>query len=99
MRSNGYKCYNTDCKYCCGEMCRASADVTLTCIGRIVHKQTNADRIRAMTDEELCDFLYSYKYFDMCEEGCGECRYHGDCERRLADWLKQPHTESEDKDV
>lgn len=44
----------------------------------------------AMSDDELCEFLYSYKFCDMCEEGCEECRYHGDCERRLAEWLKQP---------
>lgn len=52
--------------------------------------KTNADRIRAMTDEELCKFLYSHKFFDMCEEGCSECSYVGDCESRLAEWLKQP---------
>lgn len=51
---------------------------------------TNADRIRAMTDEELCEFLSQYKFCDICEEGCENCSYNGDCERRLADWLKQP---------
>lgn len=56
---------------------------------------TNADRIRAMSDEELCEFLYSYKFCDMCEEGCGECHYHGDCERRLAEWLKQPYVKED----
>ena len=51
---------------------------------------TNADRIRAMTDEELCDFLSQYKFCDICEEGCDNCTYHGDCDKRLLDWLKQP---------
>ena len=52
--------------------------------------KSNADRIRAMTDEALCDFLSQYQFCDICEEGCEKCRYNGDCERRLADWLKQP---------
>lgn len=71
--------------YCprCGRKLEVASDV-------ITRSLTNADRIRAMSDEELAEFLYSYKFCDMCEEGCGECRYHGDCERRLAEWLKQP---------
>lgn len=91
MRSGGFKCYNSKCKYCFGKACSATAEVTLVCNGRIVREPSNADHIRSMTDEELFEFLYSYKYCDMCEEGCEECRYHGDCERRLVDWLKQPY--------
>ena len=52
--------------------------------------QTNADRIRAMSDEELCKFLGEYKFCDICEEGCENCTYHGDCDKRLLDWLQQP---------
>jgi hypothetical protein len=52
--------------------------------------QTNADRIRAMSDEELVDFLGEYKSCDICDEGCEACSYHGDCNKRLLDWLKQP---------
>ena len=52
--------------------------------------KTNADRIRAMTDEELCEFLGEYKFCDICEEGCDSCTYNGDCDKRLLDWLKQP---------
>lgn len=52
--------------------------------------KTNADRIRAMTDEELCEFLSQYKFCDICEEGCSDCTYHGDCDKRLLDWLQQP---------
>ena len=51
---------------------------------------TNAQKIRAMSDEELAKFLYSGKFCDICEESCEECRCNGDCESRLADWLKQP---------
>lgn len=52
--------------------------------------KTNADRIRAMSDEELCRFLGEYKFCDICEEGCDSCTYNGDCDKRLLEWLKQP---------
>ena len=51
---------------------------------------TNADHIRAMGDEELCEFLSQYKFCDICDEGCDSCEYDGDCDKRLLDWLKQP---------
>ena len=55
-------------------------------------KQTNADRIRAMNDEELAEFLdrwalgdidYSKTFCDLCK---GQFDCHDDC---LMDWLKQ----------
>ena len=52
--------------------------------------QTNADRIRAMSNEELCEFLGEYKFCDICEEGCDSCTYNGDCDKRLLEWLQQP---------
>lgn len=53
--------------------------------------QTNADRIRSMSDEELCEMLtIGTGGFD-----CGDCREKSewncdcDCGRHCADWLKQ----------
>ena len=50
---------------------------------------TNADRIRAMTDEELANMWYSYV-------DCGACPKHRecnilprDCLRLALEWLKQ----------
>lgn len=57
---------------------------------------TNADHIRSMSDEELAEFLNSYKFCYICEEGCEDCHYNGECERRLAEWLKQPYKEEEE---
>ena len=54
---------------------------------------TKADRIRSMSDEELVDFLGEYRFCDICEEGCEACTYHGDCNKRILDWLKQPAEE------
>ena len=57
-------------------------------VGAVWHddKKTNADRIRAMTDDELAEFLNCHNFcarnFD-CEKGkrpCKECNL---------DWLKQ----------
>ena len=61
---------------------------------------TNADHIRAMTDEELAVFLECFGCCHYCTEnerienepfvvgGCDE-----DCERHLLQWLKQPYKE------
>lgn len=50
---------------------------------------TNADRIRSMSDEELCEMLtFGTGGFD-----CGVCRDSNECdrecERHCAEWLKQ----------
>lgn len=53
--------------------------------------QTNADRIRAMSDEELADLLYNdpmCKVQSYCSEyGCEDC---------IRDWLKQHVKDGED---
>ena len=57
---------------------------------------TNADKIRAMTDEELCEFLHSVsrKCWDgTCLTGCplrGGCGYD---QHWMEDWLKQEVSE------
>ena len=49
---------------------------------------SNADRIRAMTDEELAEFLTTE---DMCELICSPAPPHcdGQCKQKMLDWLKQ----------
>lgn len=46
---------------------------------------TNADRIRAMSDEELAELLCSMTY-------CYECSYKNACthDDGYLDWLRQP---------
>lgn len=54
--------------------------------GTIPAVTTNADRIRAMTDEELASFTTS----DLCELLCGSpLSCDGDCEKKMLDWLGQ----------
>ena len=53
---------------------------------------TNADHIRSMTDEELCDFILDKRenghcfndrcYFNDTDKGCDDC---------TMEWLKQPY--------
>lgn len=67
---------------------------------------TNADRIRAMSDEELCSVVRLAAYADVCYMSCEchECVFHGLCKEYEAEmfsdeqeeittvmkWLKQP---------
>lgn len=49
---------------------------------------TNADRIRAMTDEELAEFITNT---DFCELLClvdSVCK-DGRCDKKLLDWLRE----------
>lgn len=49
--------------------------------------QTNADRIRAMSDEELADFID--REFGCCPP-TGDCeKMSNDCKACWIDWLKQ----------
>lgn len=51
-------------------------------------KQTNADRIRAMTDEEMADELsYPGCHKQSTPEICR--KYTGNCKECWIDWLKQ----------
>ena len=52
--------------------------------------QTNADRIRAMSDEELCRWLLQF-VIDCAEKTTGEeCEFEDGSEEELQEWLKQP---------
>lgn len=55
--------------------------------------QTNADRIRAMSDEELAEFIrdVSYECQDAyCGNHCPMCAYPWCSSERTMEWLKQP---------
>lgn len=56
-------------------------------------KPTNAEVIRAMSDEELATFLFN-------NVSCSDCTMHGggcsiDCEKWMLSWLKSPAKEGE----
>ena len=51
--------------------------------------KTNADRIRAMTDEELANTITD----DLCDRVChSPLSCDGNCETQVLAWLKQEYT-------
>ena len=72
---------------------------------QVIHAPlTNADRIRAMSDEELAELLISADFCEGCEycDKVGICRYyeaHPDgvladgCKQAARKWLQQPAVE------
>lgn len=57
-RTAGYKCYNIRCGGCIGKtLCSEPADAAPGCTNRLFPQETNADRIRSMSDEGLARFL------------------------------------------
>lgn len=56
------------------------------------YKKTNADRIRAMSDEELASLIDEP---ELCKgQGLGYCMSK-DCKKCILDWLKQPAKDEE----
>ena len=95
-RTKGYKCFNIKCGSCIGKtLCGAPEDAALVCVDRVIGKpMTNADRIRAMNDEELAWELMLWR----CE---GVARHHGisseypDTQKTILEWLQQPAEEDD----
>ena len=69
---------------------KALEDVT----GKNVGKMTNADRIRAMSDEELAEFLWNFNLADVSTGKMGEFGPHM-FRYRLKEWLKMPAEEDD----
>lgn len=72
---------------------------SVTCNPDII---TNADRIRAMSDEELANTMYSNPIFIVCDAVCkGDCAAidtlndtkEDACKRTILEWLRQPSEE------
>lgn len=76
-----------DCESCENENCTGKGlkPTVYKCDG-YKHKQTNADRIRSMSDEELAKVMTD----DLCELICSSpLTCDGDCEAKMLDWLKE----------
>ena len=61
-------------------------------IGTHEIQMTNADRIRAMSDEELAEFLWDFNLADVSTVKMGEFGPHM-FRYRLKEWLKMPAKE------
>ena len=100
-RTNGYKCCNVKCGSCVGKsLCGEPGDAALSCVDRIVCGKTNADRIRAMSDEELASIFLRADFCKCCEhEKGGVCNFicaypnipiYEGCKQAALAWMKQP---------
>ena len=56
------------------------------------NKKTNADRIRAMSDDELADFIYRCEMSDIdyARTFCDLCNGQYECGQCRLDWLRKP---------
>lgn len=76
-----------DCGYFYREMTASGGTASDSRCDQATRKTTNADRIRAMTDEELAQLLRDYEC-NRCD-WCGLCDEEDKCEKEIMDWLKQ----------
>lgn len=56
--------------------------------GKEIRRTTNADRLRAMTDEELAEFIGHFPMQTICPNNCHEDPER-DCAECVLYWLKQ----------
>lgn len=85
------RCLTTglEVNYPCSPVCPLFGDCTAAFNAQQkARAKTNADRIRAMSDEELCEFL-------MCDPVCDQKMSSGceDCKKCIMAWLQQPAEE------
>lgn len=76
------------CENCKNKSCGYASEDVIRC-GDFEENlvQTNADRIRAMSDEELAEWITCPQYFGfkmVCDTSCDAC---------CLEWLKQPAKE------
>ena len=75
------------CNSCAREKCFHRSSAVVGCSQFVPKQKTNADRIRAMSDEELASFIASLD----CPDRWRECNGH--CDECVLGWLKQPTEE------
>ena len=85
----------SNCKLCLADCAFSGKDMKKgTCKGYI--PMTNADRIRAVSDEELAKFLCNFRSCDSSEHPCNGCQAEPYCmigHNGMIDWLQQPAEE------
>ena len=90
------------CEKCLGtghvNGCNENSTWSKTCegchgIGFSIAKKTNADRIRAMSDDELAAFLCNLRSEEAYENTCSHCVAERFCRighTGMIDWIQQP---------
>lgn len=81
--------YSGYSSYCIGNVFKWLEE----CFEIVEAPKTNADRIRAMSDEELAEFIRDVSYECQnayCGSHCQICSYPWCSSERTVEWLKQP---------
>jgi hypothetical protein len=86
----------TDDLYTGGIKMAMDKNIKLTINGNSAPKQTNYDRIKSMSVEEMAEFLFEYVDCDFCpvSELCKTKNYEN-CKKSLKKWLLQEVREDE----
>lgn len=74
--------------------CLSGSGLTWPCGAYQPKTITNADRIRAMTDEELAKWLCSIMTAECCDTSCPGRETCSKGHTGLLDWIKQPAGEN-----
>ena len=84
------KCNNLVNDWCEKVIDSPDQDMQRDC--RYFCEKTNADRIRAMSDEELADFIDRCEMndIDYAKTFCDLCNGQYECNQCRLDWLQQP---------
>lgn len=85
--------FNTDNHFYYQHIQQAARDCVDGILPPTTSSPTNADRIRAMSDEELFDFLYTIDLSVCCCPARSECRKFDSCKEAFCAWLRQEVTE------
>lgn len=78
--------------YCSFDGGELSGDLSYCCNAWKPPAQTNGDRIRSMSDEELAEKITDEMHGNIwCEIACSEMDYvcDGACEQHVLEWLKE----------
>lgn len=90
------KCYgHEECEFNGNPECRLPDSMECP-HGVTADKPTNADRIRAMSDEELAKFLCEFRSCDSDRYPCSGCKAESYCRaghNGMEDWLQMPAEE------
>lgn len=85
---------NLEVNYPCSTACALYGDcMTAFLEAKKQRVRTNADHIRAMSDEELAEFLCDFRSCDSSEHPCEGCKAEPHCHTGrpgMIDWLRQP---------
>ena len=80
------------------EQMQKLADKYEKATGKKFNAQTNAQKIRSMTDEELAEFLWNFNLADVSTGTVGELGPHM-FRYRLKEWLQQPAEEDKHENL